>query len=121
MPKSGIKLGVTSEIEKEIELKSIKSLIKRGFITVIKPKNKAYHVTEIRRIQRILHTRKNLGEISSYVFVKNHKNAILISDDMLILELQKRFGAVSGFGFLLLLYLFHQSNLIKNKKLKSLY
>lgn len=121
LSKSEIKLGVTEETEKEIKLKSIKSLINKGFISMLKPKNKAYHVTEIRRIQRILGTRKNLGEISSYVFVKNHKNAILVSDDMIILEMQKRFDVVSSFGSLLFLYLFYKLNLFNNQKFKSLY
>lgn len=121
LPKSEIKLGITEEIEKEIKLKAIKNLIERGFISILKPKNKAYHIAETRRIQRFLGTRKNLGEITSYIFVKNHKDAILVSDDMLILELQKRFGVVSSFGSFPFLYLFYKSNIFDIKKLKNLY
>ena len=121
LPKSGIKLGVTEDAEKEIKLKGIKSLIERGFVSIVRPKNKAHHITEIRRIQRILGTRKNLGEISSYVFIKSHRDAILVSDDMVILELQKRFGAISAFGSLLFLYLFYKMNLFNNIKLKNSY
>lgn len=121
LPRSNLKLGITLETEKEIRLKSIKNLIRRGFISVLRPKNKAFYITEIRRIQRILGTRKGLGEISSYVFIKNHKNVILVSDDMIILELQKRFGVVSSFGSLLLLYSFRVLNLFDNRKLKNLY
>ena len=121
LPTSNIKVAITAETEKEIRLKSIKNLIVRGFISLVRPKNKAFYITEIRRIQRILNTRKGLGEISSYVFVKNHKKVILVSDDMLILELQKRFGIVSSFGSLLLLYLFRMSNHLDDRKLKNQY
>lgn len=120
-PKLGIKIGVVKEVESEIKSKRIDGLVKRGFIDILKPKNASKHISDTRRMMRAIKTRKNLGEISSYVFVKNHSKVILISDNELVRTLNKRFGFVPWFGFSVYLYILWKKGLISEKKMVSLF
>jgi len=121
LPKINIKIGVVKDVEEEIKSKRIKGLIKRGFIDILKPKTKSKHITEVRRLSRILKTRKNLGEISSYVFVRNHSKVILVSDNDLVKTLNIRFGVVPWFGFSVFLYILWKKKLINENKIVSLF
>jgi len=104
LPRVNLRVGITKEAREEVKIKKIEDLIRRGFIDVLRPKNPAKHIADVRKIQRVMGTRKHLGEISSYVFVRNHSKAILISDDNFIKSLMRKFSIVPWFGFSFYLY-----------------
>jgi hypothetical protein len=104
LPRVDLKVGITKEAREEVKIKKVEDLIRRDYIHVLRPKNSAKHIADTRKIQRVMRTRKHLGEISSYVFVRNHSKTILISDDNFVKSLMTKFGIVPWFGFSFYLY-----------------